>query len=102
MSQKKDGHGAGTKYVVGHGHTPKKMPYVTTNHRFTLLPITSASGKPVICVIIYQSKLTKIILHWASGIDTQVEPVRGSDGRLNIDGGCNFRKDKYFPEWPSL
>jgi hypothetical protein len=38
-SQKKDGHIAGTKYVVGRGQVPKTQ-CATTDHRFTLLPIT--------------------------------------------------------------
>jgi hypothetical protein len=82
MSQKSDGHEAGTKYVVGHGQIFTKTSCVTTNHQFTLLPITLASGKPVICAVIFQGKLTKIASHWASGINTQVEPVRGSDGSI--------------------
>jgi hypothetical protein len=43
-SQKKDGHEGGKKFVVGRGQVPRTS-CSTTDHRFTLLPITSASGE---------------------------------------------------------
>jgi hypothetical protein len=46
-SQKKDGHKAGTKYIVVLGQV-LRTSCVTTDHRFTLLSITLASGDPVI------------------------------------------------------
>jgi hypothetical protein len=56
---KKDGREAGTKYVVGGGQVPRTSS-VTTDHCFTLLPITAASGECVNCVVIFQGKLSKI------------------------------------------
>jgi phage terminase small subunit len=99
-SQKKDGHEAGTKYVVARGQTPRTS-CSTTDHRFTLLPITSASGEPVICVVIFQGKTSEIPSHWTTGIDTRVDPVRGSDGRIRMDGEFNFGPGKYFPGGPT-
>jgi hypothetical protein len=98
-SQKKDGHEAGTKYVVARGQTPR-MQASTTDHRFTLLPITSASGEPVICVVIFQGKSKEIPADWVSGIDTRVEPVRGEDGEIRTDG-INYGPGKYFPNGPT-
>jgi hypothetical protein len=56
-SQKKDGHVGGQKFVVERGTTPQIMAS-TTDHKFTLLPFTSASasGKVVCCCIIFQGK----------------------------------------------
>jgi hypothetical protein len=99
-SQRKDGHQAGKKYVVPRGTVPKTT-CSTTDHRFTVLPITSASGHAVICVVIFQGKSTDIPSHWVSGIDTRVEPVRESDGSIKIDGECNFGEGKYFPGGPT-
>ena len=56
-SQKKDGHVGGQKFVVERGTTPQTMAS-TTDHKFTLLPFTSASGEAVCCAIIYQGKGT--------------------------------------------
>jgi hypothetical protein len=81
------------KHIVGRGQVPKTLRS-TTNHQFTLLPITSASGEPIICVIIFQGKSSEIPSHWVSGIDTWVDPVRGSDGGIRVDGEFNFGKDK--------
>ena len=44
--QKKDGHVGGQKFVVERGTTPQIMA-LTTDHKFTLLPFTSASGEVV-------------------------------------------------------
>ena len=97
-SQKKDGHEAGTKFVVGKGQVPRTS-CVTTDHRFTLLPITAANGEPVICVIIFQGKSSEVPASWASGIDILLEPTRGADGKISIDD-CNFGQNKYFPGGP--
>ena len=43
-SQKKDGHVGGTKLIVEKGTVPQVMSS-DTDHKFTLLPFTSASGE---------------------------------------------------------
>jgi len=55
MSQKKDGHVGGQRFVVEQGTTPKIMSS-TTNYKFTLLSFTSASGEAVCCAIIFREK----------------------------------------------
>ncbi len=57
VSQKKDGHVGGQKFVVERGTTPQTKAS-TTDHKFTLLPFTSASGEAVCCVIFFQEKGT--------------------------------------------
>ncbi len=57
VSQKKDGHVGGQKFVVERGTTPQTKAS-TTDHKFTLLPFTSASGEAVCCKIIFQGKGT--------------------------------------------
>jgi hypothetical protein len=100
-SQKKDGHEGGKKFVVGRGQVPRTS-CSTTDHRFTLLPITSASGEVVICVVIFQGKSAEIPANWATGIDTEVQPVRGADGKIRVDSESgNFGKGKYFPGGPT-
>ena len=98
-SQKKDGHAAGTKYVVAVGQVPKTS-CVTTDHRFTLLPITSGSAGPVLCVAIFQGKGSQVPAIWTSGIDITITPVRDSDGNIAKDES-NFGSGKYFPGGPS-
>ena len=53
-SQKKDGHVGGQKFVVESGTFPQ-IASSATDHKFTLLPFTSATGKAICCVIIFQS-----------------------------------------------
>jgi hypothetical protein len=98
-SQKKDGHEGGTKFLCGPQQVPKTS-CVTTGHRFTLLPTTTASGKPVVCVVIFQGKSTKVPGNWASGIDIRLEPKRRENGKFRIDQS-NFGKGKYFPNGPT-
>jgi hypothetical protein len=98
-NQKKDGHQAGTKFVVGIGETPKTT-CSTSDHRFTLLPITSATGLPVMCILIFQGKGPAVPASWKSGIDIRLSPVRDDDGKIAIDER-NFGKGKFFPDGPT-
>jgi hypothetical protein len=98
-SQKKDGHKAGTKYIVGINQVPQTK-CVTTDHRFTLLPLTAASEDPMICIIIFQGKASEVSTAWASGIDIKLEPVRDSRGNIEVSES-NFGKGKYFPGGPT-
>jgi hypothetical protein len=98
-SQKKDGHEAGTKYIVGLGQV-QRTSYVTANHQFTLLPIMLARGLPIMCVVIFQGGLSQVPTAWASGIDIQLQTVRDSDGIIVIDESY-FGKDKYFLDGPT-
>lgn len=48
-SQKKDGHVCGRWYIVPRGTILQTIAF-TTDHRFSLLPCTSASGEAVCCI----------------------------------------------------
>ena len=81
-SQKKDGHVGGKKYVVGSGTVPQ-IESCTNDHKFTLLPITSATGEAVCCVVIFQSLDKTVPLNWKTGIDITVTPIRGQNGEID-------------------
>ena len=51
-NMKKDSHDAGRTYLCQPGLVPQTM-CCTNEHRFTVLPFTSASGEAVCCVIIF-------------------------------------------------
>jgi hypothetical protein len=54
-SQKKDDQVGGQQFVVESG-TILQIVGNTTDHKLSLLPFTSTTGKVVCCVIIFQSK----------------------------------------------
>ena len=71
----------------------------TTDHKFTLLPFTSASGEAVCCAIIFQGKGT-VPATWKTGIDLSVTPILTANGN-NIDMDINFGEGKYYPGGPT-
>jgi hypothetical protein len=96
-SQKKDGHVGGQKFVVEQGTTPQTMAS-TTDHKFTLLPFTSASGEAVCCAIIFQGKGT-VSATWTTGVDHSVTPILTADGKeFHLE--LNFGEGKYYPGGP--
>ena len=52
-SQRKDGHVGGRQFIVQKGTVPQTIAS-TTDHKFTLLPFTSASGEAVCCAVLFQ------------------------------------------------
>jgi hypothetical protein len=97
-SQKKDGHVGGQKLVVESGTVPQIMAS-TTDHKFTLLPFTSASGEAVCCAIIFQSKQDGVPATWTTGIDHSVQPMLSADeNEIELEG--NFGEGKYYPGGP--
>ena len=70
----------------------------TTDHKFTLLSFTSASGEAVCCAIIFQGKGT-VPATWKTGIDLSVTPILTADGKeFNLE--LNFGEGKYYPGGP--
>ena len=53
VAKKKDGHVGGTKLIVEAGSVPQTVAS-DSDHKFTVLPFTSASGEAVCCVVIFQ------------------------------------------------
>ncbi len=97
-SQKKDGHVGGQTFVVESGTIPQIVAS-TTDHKFCLLPFTSATGKAVCCIIIFQSKQDGVPATWTTGIDHSVQPVLSGDGK-EIILELNFGEGKYYPGGP--
>jgi hypothetical protein len=96
-SQKKDGHVGGQKFVVERGTAPQIMSS-TTDHKFTLLPFTSASGDAVCCAIIFQGK-GNVPSTWRTGVDHSVTPILTADGEFDLV--LNFGEGKYYPGGPT-
>ena len=67
-NQKKDGKIAGRKYITKKGTWVQRMSSTSEGH-FTVLPFLAATGKPVCCVVIFQSQLPSPSFEWAHGID---------------------------------
>ncbi len=78
-SQKKDGHVGGRKFVIERGTAPQIIS-PTTDHKFTLLPFTSASGKAVCCANIFQGK-GDVPATWRTGVHHSVTPILTEDGK---------------------
>jgi hypothetical protein len=81
--------------VVERGTVPKEIASTWDCH-FTVLGVTAASGKPVLCVVIFASEKESITVSWASGIDIQIDPIYDKDGNIildteNIGGGMYFQ-----------
>ena len=97
-SQKKDGHISGTKYIVERGSTPQTMAS-DTDHKFTLLPFTSANGEAICCVVIFQHVHGNVPISWRTGFDATVEPIRDKNG--NIDFERNLGPGTFQPGGPT-
>ena len=98
-SQKKDGHVGGQQFIVQKGTVPQTIAS-TTDHKFTLLPFTSASGEAVCCAVIFQGKLTEIPATWRTGVDVRVTPIMTENGE-EIDVEMYLGKGKYYPGGPT-
>ena len=66
-AQKKDGHVGGQRYIVERGTVPQTIAS-TTDHKFTLLPFTSTSGKAECCAVIFQGKHNEVLATWRTGV----------------------------------
>mmetsp|Transcript_17474 Transcript_17474/g.28278 ORF Transcript_17474/g.28278 Transcript_17474/m.28278 type:complete len:110 (+) Transcript_17474:725-1054(+) len=71
-----------------------------SDHKFTCLPFTSASGEAVCCVIIFQSKTGEVPLDWRMGIDASVNPIQNGKGKITISH--NMGTGKFHPGGPTL
>ena len=67
---KKDRHIAGTKYIRKKGTQAQQMSS-TSKGCFTVFPFLTANGKPVCCVVIFQSKQPSPNVEWAHGTDVK-------------------------------
>ena len=63
------------------------MPLVQSNtcdHRATILPLTAATGDPVLCVVIFASEKADVESNWHTGIDTTINPILDQNGRVDL------------------
>ena len=95
--QNKYGHNAGERKIVGVDNVPRSECNSSDN-RFTLPPITAATGEVMMCVIIFQSKQKEVPVRWQLGIDVQVQPENNEMGNLVFDeAATNHGPGKYLP-----
>ncbi len=97
-AQKKDRHVGGQRYME-RGTVPQTIAS-TTDHKFTLLPFTSASGEAVCCVVIFQGKQSEVPATWRTGVDLTVTQILTADGN-KIDMDINFGEGKSYPGGPT-
>lgn len=98
---KEDGNRGGARYVVPRGSTPRLLAS-TSDHRATVLPITAASGQPVVCCIIFQSENNQddVTGLWKTRADITKDPILDANGNVDADNISNYGPGKYFPSGP--
>ena len=84
--------------VVEAGTVPQRVSS-TSDHRFTMLPFTSASGEAVCYVLIFQSDTGEVPSLWQHGHDKTVPLVRDNDGTIILE--ANLGDGKAYPGGPS-
>ena len=96
ISQKGDGHIAGTKYICEINSIPRQQASHSDKH-FTLLGFTALTGEPVLCLVIIAG--VKEMFEVETGIDIDAAPIGdpSDDDYFNKNRG----KDKLFPMGPA-
>jgi len=89
--QRDDGHKGGQRYLVQRGSQPRTACSTSEAH-WTTLGFTSASGKPVLCAIIFAAETLSV--EDRLGIDIFAE------GTGEMFSKQNYGKGKYFPGGP--
>ena len=89
----------GEQLVVEAGTVPQQI-LCTSDHRFTMLPFTSATGEPVCCVIILQSATGEVPPLWQHGHDKMIELIRDAKGK--VDAEANMGKGESISVWADV
>ncbi len=101
-SMKNDGNVAATKFITKKGMVPQQMAS-TKDHRFTLLPFTSATGDAVCCVVIFMSDKIGPEFKVKEGIDVRKNQVGTAKGKLKLklvpDKEITFQVDQVMGQW---
>ena len=84
--------------IVERGDVPQTM-CCTNDHKFTILPFTSASGEAVCCVIIFKGASKEVPQLWKTGVDVTVTPLRNEHGEIDLEN--NLGEGNYYPEGPA-
>lgn len=93
--QMNDGWVGGTKFVVLCGCVPLIQRY-TSDHHDRVLLFTSASGEPVICVVIFLSERERVDPIWHTGVN----PILDCRGNVDVRNQRNYGPNKHFPSGP--
>jgi hypothetical protein len=75
LSMVNDGHIGGAKYICEKGDEPK-TPSSKKERHFTCLGLTALDGKPVMCIVIIDSKKENLMVR--TGIDTSCSEINDS------------------------
>ena len=95
INHKGDGHIGGKLHMCERGTTsPHKIS--SKDKQYTLLGITTSSGEPVMCVIIFTGIRRNVL--WETGLDLSADAIGDPDGEEFFQNNC--RKDKKFPIGP--
>ena len=74
----------------------------SSDHRFTLIPITAATGEVIMCVVIFQYKQKEVSVRWQLGIDVRVQPEKDEMVNIFFDKATtNHGPGKYLPGGPT-
>ena len=99
-NQKKDGQIGRSHYITEKGRRVE-LQAITSDVRWTVLPIHNARGEAVCCVIMFQSDAKNIPFNWTTGIDPTMDV---DPGMLNTESETwirdNFGPGKLMPGGP--
>ena len=97
-NQKQNRNVGNRKYIMEQSTRPQIF-CSTLDHRFTILPFTSDSGKAVCCMLIFQHKEDKVPMTWKTEIDITVEnSIRNEQEEMDLE--LSIGESKYYPEGP--
>ena len=82
------------------GTTPQ-LQSTTEDHKFTILPITSTTGQPVMCSVIFNRKKENIPFNYAAGIVATIKPNLDLNRKIRVDASNFSISKKYFPCSPA-
>ena len=82
--------------MVEAGSVPQMLAS-DSDHKFTVLPFTPASGAAVCCVVIFQSNSHsgKVSIQWRMGIDRTIHPIQNNDGEIDVEKNIGCRKFRF-------
>jgi len=99
-NMKKDGQQGGKRYI-GEKGMRCTLPGITTDLKFTLLPICDSLGNPALCVVIFASEKEKIPVTWTAGVDLMVDmPGNAAEANDNTFTAENTGAGKLHPRGP--
>ncbi len=80
--------------VIKRGKTAQQMTRISEGH-YIILPFMRTKGKPVCCVIFFQSKTVDVDPNRDSGINIKMEPLRQEKGAIDFE--ANIGPGNFWP-----